>query len=61
MTPLVVPDDGGTGPGVVLGVQRVRGASAVFKLLHLIQLEGDNNIGYRTFTIFIFQEFTLLN
>lgn len=49
MTPLVVPDNGSTGPGVVLGVERVRGASAVFKLLHLVQLQGDINTGYRIF------------
>lgn len=68
MTPLVVPDNGSTGPGVVLGVERVRGASAVFKLLHLVQLQGDINTGYRIFipSFFVpsfpfFQEFTSLN
>ena len=40
MSPLGVPDDSGTGPGVVLGVDTVQRALGVLELLHLVQLEG---------------------
>lgn len=45
--PLVVPHHRGTRPGVVLGMERVRRAPAVFELLHFVQLRGNVTRGKR--------------
>lgn len=39
VSPLVVSNHGSAGLGVVLGVEGVRSAAAVFELLHLVQLQ----------------------
>ena len=42
MSPLFVPDDGGTGPGVVLGMDTVQRTLGVLELLHFVQLKRGN-------------------